>query len=473
MVGAEPDDIFAQEAAALPAEPGADIGEKAKGIDWREREVELALLGLLVKDRTLYHEVSDILNPDHLQHPEYKIVLTEFVGQLKDRGHTDIITLTDAVKGKVAAPEALLEKIAEESRVTAEPSELAERVKHYASRIREFYYQGALARITHDLGSKLHAGERTAVEGATELYRISGEVMRTLSKASQTQSMTEILHGTFAQIQDIHDRNSRLLGLSTSFFELDDLTGGLVGKNLYVVGGRPSMGKTSFQTNILENVALRENKPCLFFSLEMSKQEIAQRLLCSHARVDSNLLRSGRVSEEEFQKLVLAAGAFHESRIFINDDPLRIEEILRIARDYKQREDIALIGLDYLQKIKGVYGKGSSRDQDVGYVAGELKNMAKELAVPVLVTSQLNRDPENREDRKPMLSHLRESGMIEQEADVVMLLYREDYYNPSTEKKGVAELIIAKNRSGPVGTVELAFLQHYTRFENLAARPSY
>jgi replicative DNA helicase len=291
------------------------------------------------------------------------------------------------------------------------------------------------------------------------------------------RSMAQILQDVFQRIQDVHDRKSRLLGLPTGYYELDDMTSGLQAGQLYIVAGRPSMGKTSFALNIAENIALREQKSVLIFSLEMSADQVAQSMLCSHARVDSSLLRSGRVSEEEFQKLVMAAGAFHEAKIMIDDSgDLSALEMRTRARRMKATEDIGLVVVDYLQKMNakqnGRYQE--NRQVEISTISSSLKSMAKELGVPVVALAQINRGPEGRDDRRPMLSDLRESGAIEQDADVVMTLFREEYYKPDSEKKGVAEVNVAKNRTGPTGIVELAFLKKFTRFENLAAAsPSY
>jgi replicative DNA helicase len=235
------------------------------------------------------------------------------------------------------------------------------------------------------------------------------------------------------------------------------------------------MGKTSFAMNVLENVALRERKPVLFFSLEMTKHQIAESMLCSHARIDSNLLRSGRLSEEEHQKLLLASGAFHDTPIFIDDSSgLSALEVRMRARRMKAKENIALVVVDYLQLMNARQGNRfyESRQLEIAMISSNLKALAKEIGVPVIALAQLNRAPEGRVDRKPMLSDLRESGAIEQDADVVLLLFREEYYEPETEKKGIGTVFLAKNRTGPVGQVDLAFLKQFTRFENLAARPS-
>jgi replicative DNA helicase len=291
------------------------------------------------------------------------------------------------------------------------------------------------------------------------------------------RSMAQILQEVFQRIQDVHDRKSRLLGLPTGFYELDDITSGLQPGQLYIVAGRPSMGKTSLALNIAENVAVREDKAVLMFSLEMSADQLAQSMLCSHARVDSSLLRSGKTSDEEFQKLVMAAGAFHDAKIIIDDSgDLSALEMRTRARRMKASENVGLIIVDYLQKMNakqnGRYQE--NRQVEISTISSSLKAMAKELEVPVIALAQINRGPEGRDDRRPMLSDLRESGAIEQDADVVMLLFREEYYKPDTERRGIADVIIAKNRTGPTGLVELAFMKQFTRFENLAAaRPSY
>ncbi len=440
------------------------------------QQVELSLLGLLLKNNELYHEIRDTVKGEHFQVPFYRHVFEEIAMQVQDRHHVDAVTLREGLSKKcniTGFSEMLGEIELEFAAISQAPpgSASSEQLKNYAERVREGYYRRRLSDFSLTLHQRVARGEIEPLAAADEMHSMAREASRVLGKKHKVYNIKDVLRENFTQIEDIRDSKSRILGLPTGYYEIDDAISGLQKGLLYVIGARPSMGKTSLQTCILENILLHEQKPALFFSLEMSKEEIGLRMMCSHARVDSNRLRSGKITEEDYQRLVLAAGAIHDSRLFINDDPLTIEEILKLAHDYKNIENVAVISIDYLQKIKGAYGRNSTRDQDVGYISSELKNLAKELKVPVVVSAQLNRGPEGIDDRRPRLSHLRDSGQIEQEADVVILLYRDEYYDPETDKRGIAEAIIAKNRNGPTKTVELAFLNQFTRFENLATRP--
>jgi replicative DNA helicase len=286
----------------------------------------------------------------------------------------------------------------------------------------------------------------------------------------EVQTIKDILHETFQKIADLHDRKARILGIPTGFYGIDDLISGLQPSQLYIIAARPSMGKTSLAMRMCEHVAIEENKPALLFSLEMASQQIAQQMLCMHTRVDSHKLRTGMIAEEEYQKLMIGAGRLAEAPILIDDSAdLSILELRARARRMKAEHNVELICVDYLQKV---HAKAESREREISMISSQLKSLAKELAVPVVVLAQLNRQPEGREDKKPVLSDLRESGSIEQDADVVMLLYRAEYYDRSeSAEKNTCDIIVAKNRTGPTGDVKLAFIKEYTRFENLAAQP--
>ena len=439
----------------------------------KTREIERALIGLLLKKYDLFHDVADIVRDDHFLNPEYQKIFTEMGYQMGERRHFDTVTIRDAVKVEDTELFENFETATDDKEGGApEEGDITDRAKHYATRVRDSSYQRSFANTLRIASQRLSDGRLSISDAADEIYRQANTVQRVLHSNHQIRSAGEILQEVFSQVQNVHDRKSRILGTSTGYYELDDMISGLQGGQLYIIAGRPSMGKTSFLCSALENVCLKEQQSALFFSAEMAANVIMQQMLCSHARVDSQLLRSGRISEEEFQKLLLAAGALTEAKLYVNDTILDIDRLVRHARDMKIRDDIKIIAADYLQKFRGSYKPNSSRQEDVDYISREFKNLAKELNIPVVVTAQLNRSPDGREDRKPFLSDLRESGAIEQEADVVMLMYREEYYNPDSELKGVCEVNVAKNRTGPTGSVELAFLKQYTRFENLAMRPT-
>jgi replicative DNA helicase len=433
------------------------------------RESEMALLGAMIFDNEVIGDVVEIINsPEALAFPAHKVVFEAILRLHLERKPIDLVVLRDDL-----AKDRRLEQVggAEYLMALVEGVPNAANAADYAKIVLDKYLLRNIIetcqRIVHNATQVTEDVDQVRDEAEKALFQALAK-----GEKASVRTMTDILHETFQQIQDIHDRKSRLLGMSTGFYEIDDLLSGLQPGQLYIVAGRPSMGKTSFGLNILENIALREQKPVLFFSLEMAAQQIAQSMLCSHARVDSSMLRSGRVSEEEFQKLVMAAGAFHEARIFIDDSAdLSALEVRTRARRMKAKEGIQLVVVDYLQKMHARQGNKApeSRQLEISMISSNLKALAKEINVPVIAMAQLNRAAEGREDRKPMLSDLRESGAIEQDADAVMALYREEYYKPDTEKKGVAEVLLLKNRTGPVGNVEMAFLKQFTRFENLAA----
>lgn len=434
---------------------------------------EMAVLGGMIFDNQYIGDAAEILKGEMFCAPAHMVIYDAIVQLYTDRKPIDLVVLRDHL-----ATQRKLDQVGGADYLMA----LVEGVPNAAS-------VGDYARIVHD--KAVLRNIMVACQGVihhilqtnenVEEVRAEAEkvLFSALAKMERVKmrNMAQILQDVFQRIQDVHDRKSRLLGLPTGYYELDDMTSGLQAGQLYIVAGRPSMGKTSFALNIAENIALREQKSVLIFSLEMSADQVAQSMLCSHARVDSSLLRSGRVSEEEFQKLVMAAGAFHEAKIMIDDSgDLSALEMRTRARRMKATEDIGLVVVDYLQKMNakqnGRYQE--NRQVEISTISSSLKSMAKELGVPVVALAQINRGPEGRDDRRPMLSDLRESGAIEQDADVVMTLFREEYYKPDSEKKGVAEVNVAKNRTGPTGIVELAFLKQFTRFENLAAaRPQY
>jgi replicative DNA helicase len=301
-------------------------------------------------------------------------------------------------------------------------------------------------------------------------------VERQIFSLSQQQTrqnvvpMSEIIKETFRQIEQLHERKDKITGVSSGFIELDEMTAGFQPADLVILAARPSMGKTAFSLNIMAQAALRAETPVAYFSLEMSKEQLAMRLLCSEAQVDASRLRSGFLNDGEWRRLIEAAGKLATAPIYIDDTAsLPIMRMQAIARRLKTEKDIGLIMIDYLQLMRAdTTNKNASREQIVSEISRNLKGIAKELKVPVIALSQLNRGLESRTDKRPMNSDLRESGSIEQDADVIMFIYRDEVYNKDSEEKGVAEIIISKQRNGPLGTARLKWMSTFTRFENLA-----
>ena len=281
----------------------------------------------------------------------------------------------------------------------------------------------------------------------------------------------DILVDSFTELEELYNRKEHITGVPTGFADLDYRTAGLHGSELILVAARPAMGKSAFALNIATNAALRGNTPVAIFSLEMSKAQLVNRILCSEAMVDSNKVRTGKLEDEDWGKLAEAIGPLSETGIYIDDTPgISVMEIRAKCRKLKLEKNIGLVVIDYLQLVQGSNKRNGSREQEISEISRSLKILAKELDVPVIALSQLSRAVEQRPDHRPMLSDLRESGAIEQDADIVMFLYRDDYYNEDSEKKNVAEVIIAKHRGGSTGTVDLGWLGSYTKFVNLSKR---
>lgn len=278
----------------------------------------------------------------------------------------------------------------------------------------------------------------------------------------------DVLVGTFSELERLYNQKGYITGVETGFNDLDYKTSGFHKSDLIIIAARPAMGKSAFAINIATHAAANNNVPVVIFNLEMSKEQVANRILCSEAMVDSNKIRTGKIDDNEWVKLANASGRLAEAPIYIDDTPgISIMEIRARCRKLKLEKGIGLVVIDYLQLVQGSGKKNSSREQEISEISRSLKILAKELEIPVIALSQLSRGAEKRDDKRPMLSDLRESGAIEQDADIVMFLYRDDYYNENSEKKNIAEIILAKHRGGSTGTVELLWLGNYTKFANI------
>ena len=292
-----------------------------------------------------------------------------------------------------------------------------------------------------------------------------------LAQKKNTKGYTpikDVLVESFAELEKLYNQKGKLSGISTGFIDLDYKTAGLHNSDLIIIAARPAMGKTAFALNIATNAAIMSNLPVAIFNLEMSKEQVGNRILCSEAMVDSNKVRTGQLDDDDWMKLASTLGRLSEAPIYIDDTPgISIMEVRAKCRKLKLEKNIGLVVIDYLQLVQGSGKKNSSREQEISEISRSLKILAKELDIPVIALSQLSRGAEKRDDKRPMLSDLRESGAIEQDADIVMFLYRDDYYNEDSEKKNIAEVILAKHRGGSTGTVDLAWMGSYTKFANL------
>ncbi|MBA3060426.1 MAG: replicative DNA helicase, partial [Nitrospirae bacterium] len=285
-------------------------------------------------------------------------------------------------------------------------------------------------------------------------------------------TLKDLIKGSFETIEYLYDKKSAITGVASGFTQVDELTSGFQKGDLIVIGGRPSMGKTAFSLDIARHVGVELKEPVAIFSLEMSKEQLALRMLCSEARVDSNSVRKGFIRKDDWSKLTNAAGKLTEAPIFIDDSSnINVLEMRAKARRLKlEHKGLSLIVVDYLQLMRSRGGFDKNREQEISEISRSLKALSKELEVPVIALSQLNRGVEQRNDKRPNLSDLRESGAIEQDADVIIFLYRDEFYNKDSNDRGKAEINIAKQRNGPTRTINLAFFPHYTRFENYSDR---
>ena len=284
-------------------------------------------------------------------------------------------------------------------------------------------------------------------------------------------ALKDVLVDSFTQLEELYNRKQHITGVPSGFIDLDYRTAGFHGSELILVAARPAMGKSAFALNIATHAAVRAKVPVAIFSLEMSKEQLVNRILCSEAMVDSNKIRTGKLDEEDWETLAKAIGPLSEAEIYIDDTPgISVTEIRAKCRKLKLEKNIGMVVIDYLQLIQGTNKRNGSREQEISEISRSLKILAKELNVPVIALSQLSRAVEQRQDHKPMLSDLRESGAIEQDADIVMFLYRDDYYNDDSKKKNIAEVIIAKHRGGSTGSIDLGWFGTYTKFVNLEKR---
>ncbi|MEK6766992.1 MAG: replicative DNA helicase [Planctomycetota bacterium] len=423
-------------------------------------EAEISVLGSMLIDNESINLVTEILSTSNFYKTSHQHIFDTIINIYNKHNAVDLVILKDQLK-----KQSLLEKVggAEYLMELEESVPIASNVEYYAKIVREKTIKRDLIAATAKIQQEAY---NDSLESDELLDMAEKEIFDITQRkfASPTIKLFNILHDTFDHISNLHDREGRLTGISTGFYDLDDITSGLQKSELIVIAARPSMGKSSLVLNIAEHAGTKEKKPTLIFSMEMSAQQVAQNMLCSTAKIDAHLLRTGKLGDNQFSNLSLAMGDLSESEIFIDDTPgLGLLELRAKARRLKLQHNIQLIIIDYLQLMEA--RKAENRQQEISSISRGLKALARELEVPVIAVSQLNRSVETREGHTPRMSDLRESGSIEQDADVVILLHREDYYDP-TKKPGEVDLNIAKQRNGPTGKITLTFLREILRFEN-------
>ncbi len=417
----------------------------------------------MMMDRAAIITASETLVAEDFYHNQYAVLFESMIELFNENKPVDFITLQNKLKEKELPPEiSSLEYI--NDLVAAVPT--SANVRYYADIVKDKAMLRRLIKVTETIQNECYAGNE-------DLETIFANTEKNVFQILQSQDggefvpIRQIVINALERIEKASRIQGNVTGIATGFIDLDYRMSGLQPSDLILVAARPSMGKTAFVLNIAQYTAFHSELATAIFSLEMSKEQLVNRLFSLESRVDAQALRNGNLSDTEWEKLIEGAGTIGRSNLIIDDTPgISINELRSKCRKYKLEHNIQLVIIDYLQLMSG-NGKTDSRQQEISEISRSLKALARELHVPVIALSQLSRAVEQRPDHRPMLSDLRESGAIEQDADVVMFLYRDDYYNKDTDRKNIAEVIIAKQRNGPIGTVSLVWLPQYTKFANM------
>lgn len=433
-------------------------------------EAEQSVLGAMLIEREAIFKVAELLRPEDFYREAHRLVFKVILDLFNRNEAADLITVTEALRkedkleavGGIAYITSLANSVPTAANVMyhakiIEEKSLLRQLINTATHIASLGYEGS-----DDLTNILDSAEKMILE-------VSGRKV-----GKDFTPIKTIILDAFTKIEELYASRGGITGLSTGFKDLDKLTSGLQPSDLILIAARPSMGKTAFVLNIAQSIGIKEKKPVAFFSLEMSKEQLVQRMLCAEATIDAQRLRIGELEDKDWTKLVNAADRLSAAPIFIDDTAgISVMEMRAKARRLKIEHDLKLIIIDYLQLMQGNTGSGRSenRQQEISEISRSLKALARELRVPVIALSQLSRSVESRTVKKPMLSDLRESGSLEQDADIVAFLYRDDYYNPDTDQKNITEVIVAKHRNGPVDTIKLFFHKQFTKFSDLSKMP--
>ena len=430
-------------------------------------EAEQAVIGSMLTDSEAVTSSIEVLKESDFYREDNKIIFSAMLNLYKRSEPIDLITVKSELEamGKIDQVGGIeyLAELPEKVPTTANASKYIN-IVHEKSILRNLI---KTANEIIELGYDPTENVEDIMDGAEK------KIFNLIQDRDQKgyTHIKDILVESFTKLEELYNRKQNITGLPTGFVDLDNRTAGLHGSEFILIAARPAMGKSAFVLNIATNVALRANVPVAIFSLEMSKDQMVNRILCSEAMVDSNKLRTGKLEEDDWAKLAGTIGPLSDAGIYIDDTPgISIMEIRARCRKMKLEKNIGLVIIDYLQLVQASNKRNGSREQDIAEISRSLKILAKELNIPVIALSQLSRAVEQRPDHRPMLSDLRESGSIEQDADIVMFLYRDDYYHEDSDKKNIAEVIIAKQRSGSTGTVDLGWLGSYTKFVNLERR---
>ena len=427
-------------------------------------EAEQSVIGAMMIDQEAIAAAMEVLHPEDFYQKQYGTLFEAMCALYNEGKPVDPVTLQERLKEMNVPPEvSSLEYMG--ALIASVPT--SANVRHYAQIVADKSVLRRLIRVNEEIANTCYAGtEKTE----TILEETEKQIFQVLQRqgGSDFVPIREVVMQALDRIEAASRNRGNVTGLATGFIDLDYKTSGFQHSDLILIAARPSMGKTALVLNIAEYMAFRSNLSVAVFSLEMSKEQLVNRLFSLESRVDAQVLRNGNLTDTDWANLIESAGIIGQSKLIIDDTPgISVSELRSKCRKYKLEHGLDVVMIDYLQLMQGSSRRSESRQQEISEISRSLKGIARELQVPVVALSQLSRAVEQRPDHRPMLSDLRESGAIEQDADVVMFIYRDDYYNHDTEKKDVAEIIIAKQRNGPIGTVELAWLPQYTKFANM------
>lgn len=429
----------------------------------QSQEAEQSVLGSMIMDRDAILIASEILTRDDFYQSQYGVIFDAMVELCNEGKPVDLITLQNRLREKNLPPDVCSMDYV---RDLMEAVPTSANIKYYANIVSEKAVLRRLIRVTEEITNTCYL-DKESCEGILE--DTEKKIFQLLQRRNSGDfvPIQQVVLNAVNKIEMASRMKGSVTGLPTGFVDLDYKTSGMQPSDLILIAARPSMGKTAFVLNVAQYMAFKKDVTVAIFSLEMSKEQLVNRLLSMESKVDSQNLRTGNLRDEDWTKLVEGADVIGRSRMIIDDTPgISISELRSKCRKYKLEHDLGIVMIDYLQLMSGS-GKSDSRQQEISEISRSLKALARELNVPVIALSQLSRAVEQRPNHRPMLSDLRESGAIEQDADVVMFLYREDYYNKDTDRKDIAEVIIAKQRNGPIGTIELVWLPKYTQFVNM------
>ena len=429
-------------------------------------DAEQSVIGSMIMDKDAILTAMEMLTRDDFYHKQYGILFDAMI-ELYSKGlPVDLITLQNKLKEK-EVPEEISSLSYVKELLDAVPT--SANIKYYAKIVKDNSMRRRLIRLNEEIENECYAGRESVDKVMDMTEKKVFDLLSTRGGGGDYVPIRQVVMNALEKIENAAKTSGTVTGIPTGFIDLDYRTAGLQPSDLILIAARPSMGKTAFVLNIAQYVAFHEDMCTAIFSLEMSKEQLVNRLFSLESRVDAQALRTGNLSDSDWEKLIEGAGTIGNSKLIIDDTPgISIAEMRSKCRKYKLEHDLKLIIIDYLQLMSGSGGnKNESRQQEISDISRSLKALAREVDCPVIALSQLSRAVEQRPDHRPMLSDLRESGAIEQDADVVMFIYRDDYYNHDSEMKGISEIIIAKQRNGPIGTVNLVWLPQYTKFANM------